>query len=311
MKWTRQGLVFKPESGFEWSRSHAQVPFGFPISEDTIRIYFGTRDSKSRTVTSFIEVDSNDISRVKYVHDKACLGLGELGTHDESGAMPSCVVRHEDKIYLYYTGWNVGGNVSYRTAIGLAISHDGGTTFERISEGPIVDRSIYDPCFACQPFVMKEGDKWRMWYLSCTKWEMIDEHPEPFYHVKYAESADGINWERKGIISLDYDHEIDAVGNPTILHEDGIYKMFFSYRKAEGYRLNPDAAYKLGYAESPDGIKFTTRNELIDLNGEAGEWESIMKAYPHVFNFGGRSIMLYNGNGFGQSGFGYAVLNGE
>ncbi len=311
MQWTRRGVVFKPESKFDWSRSHAQVPFGFPIDEDTIRIYFGTRDAKSRTVTSFIEVAANDIGKVKYAHDKPSLGLGKLGTHDESGAMPSCVVRHEDKIYLYYTGWNVGGNVSYRTAIGLAISLDGGVTFERISDGPIIDRSLHDACFACQPFVMKEGDKWRMWYLSCTKWEMIDGHPEPFYHVKYAESADGINWERNGVVSLDFDGEIDAVGNPTVLKEGGIYKMFYSYRKADGYRRDPSTAYKLGYAESEDGIKFTKKDGAVELSGEAGEWESIMQAYPHVFTLDGKYIMLYNGNGFGQSGFGYAVSNGK
>lgn len=308
MKWIRKGIIYKPTIKTEWSQSHAQVPFGYPLNEKILRIYFATRDLKNRSVTTFIEVDSQNLSNVKYIHNTYCLGVGKIGMHDESGAMPSCFVDVGDKIYLYYTGWNVGGGVSYRTAIGLAISEDKGITFKRYSDGPIIDRSIYDPCFACQPFVLKTENKWQMWYLSCTKWEIINNHPEPFYHVKHAVSEDGINWIRKGQISLDYDNEIDAVGNPTIIHENNVFKMYYSYRKADGYRLNPDSAYKLGYAESIDGILFETKIKEIELCGEKDEWESIMCAYPHVLNYNENGLMLYNGNGFGKSGFGYAEL---
>ena len=308
MNWIRKGLIYKPNQNTEWSHSHAQVPFGFPIDHETLRIYFATRDIKNRSATSFIEVDANNIKDIKYVHNDICLGVGEIGMHDESGAMPSCFLREQNKIYMYYTGWNIGGNVSYRTAIGLAISEDNGISFQRYSNGPIIDRSIFDPCFACQPFVMKNNNKWKMWYLSCTKWEIISNHPEPFYHVKYAESEDGINWKREGIVSLDYDDEIDAIGNPTIIFDNGVYKMFYSFRKADGYRLNPAKSYKLGYAESQDGIKFIAKYNTIKLSGQREDWESIMNAYPHVLKCNDQLIMLYNGNGFGMSGFGYAEL---
>jgi hypothetical protein len=33
-----------------------------------------------------------------------------------------------------------------------------------------------------------------------------------------------------------------------------------------------------------------------------------MVAYPAVVEAGGRTLMFYNGNGFGAGGFGYAVL---
>ena len=147
-----------------------------------------------------------------------------------------------------------------------------------------------------------------MWYLSSTKWAIIDDHPEPYYHVKYAESVDGINWDRKGVISLDFNEEIDAIGNPTVLLRDGIYKMFFSYRKAGGYRNDPNKAYKIGCAETLDGIKFTIESKSIDNYDERGNWESIMNAYPHVFTHNDQTFMLYNGNGFGKSGFGYSIL---
>lgn len=308
MIFKRKGLIFKVENNNDWMISHAQVPFAFPLNEDTIRIYFATRDKKNRSVTTFIETDAKDLKNIKYVHNKICLGLGKLGMHDESGAMPSCILKHNNSLYLYYTGWNIGVDVSYRTSIGLAISKDNGITFERYSDGPILDRSIHDPCFSCQPFVLRMDGKWKMWYLSCTQWCLIDDQPEPFYHVKYAESTDGINWNRKGEISLDYNDEIDAVGNPTVLFENGIYKMFFSYRKADGYRVDKTKAYKLGYAESNDGIEYSVKKDVFEVSGKRELWESTMNAYPHVIKSGNNYYLFYNGNGFGKSGFGYAIL---
>jgi hypothetical protein len=38
------------------------------------------------------------------------------------------------------------------------------------------------------------------------------------------------------------------------------------------------------------------------------EWENSMVEYPHVFKFDNHIYMLYNGNGFGETGFGYAIL---
>lgn len=309
MRWTKMGLVYKPSVNQEWGISHAQVPFGYPLDESTIRIYFATRDRNNRSVTTFIEVDSRDLKKIKYIHRAYCLGVGEKGMHDDSGAMPSCFVKAGDRLFMYYTGWNVGSTVSYRTAVGLAISDDGGLTFERYSKGPILDRSIHDPCFVCQPCVLEDSGLWRMWYLSCTKWETINNITEPFYHVKYAESDDGINWTRSGKVSLDYNDHIDAVGNPTVIKEHGTYKMYFSYRKAKDYRTDSNFSYKIGYAESTNGVHFKLKNEEMTLVGETEDWESIMNAYPHVFDCKGKRYMLYNGNGFGKSGFGYAIAD--
>jgi hypothetical protein len=38
------------------------------------------------------------------------------------------------------------------------------------------------------------------------------------------------------------------------------------------------------------------------------QWESEMQAYPHVFDWNDSRMMLYNGNGFGQSGIGLAKM---
>tara|TARA_B110001452_G_scaffold210688_1_gene181120 strand:+ start:2421 stop:3353 length:933 start_codon:yes stop_codon:yes gene_type:complete len=306
--WIRKGLIYKTESDQNWNKTHCQVPTPFQIDENTLRLFYSTRDVNNRSSITFIDVSKKDVSKILNVSKNPVLNIGEIGMHDESGVMPSCFIKKDNEIYMYYTGWNIGGNVSYRTSIGLAISKDNGNTFIRHSNGPIIDRSIYDPCFACQPHVIFEQGKWRMWYLSCTKWEIINNHPEPFYHVKYAFSENGINWVANGQISLDYNDEIDAVGNPSVLKVNNEFKMYFSFRKAKNYRTSSRAGYKLGVATSKDGIKFHFQKNSIKLLGKTENWEKEMNAYPHVININGEYIMFYNGNGFGKSGFGYAKL---
>ena len=104
-------------------------------------------------------------------------------------------------------------------------------------------------------------------------------------------------------------YRIDAIGNHTVLFEDGIYKMYYSYRKVtKDYRTNHKTAYKLGYAISTDGVKFTPRNDLFEVRGKREQWEIVMNAYPRIFDYKKRRYLFYNGNGFGKSGFGYAEL---
>jgi hypothetical protein len=40
-------------------------------------------------------------------------------------------------------------------------------------------------------------------------------------------------------------------------------------------------------------------------------WDSDMICYPRVFSHVGRLYMLYNGNGYGKTGFGLAVMEAE
>lgn len=311
MNWQKKGVVYKPTGEFPFSQTHAQVPFGFPM-EDRLRVYFSTRDAAIQSATSFVEVDPDDLSKVLYVHDKPCLTKGEVGTFDESGAMPSWFLRVGDEIWLYYTGWNKSETASYRLGIGLAVSRDGGLTFERMFTGPILDRYIFDQVWVAQPCVIRERDDlWRMWYLSCTKIEVIDGHPEPFYDVKYAESTDGIHWNRTGQVCVGYDAFTDAIGRPTVFRDGDLYRMYFSYRSATNYRTDVQRSYRIGCAESADGINWTRTDEQAGIERSVEGWDSMMMDYCHIFSHRDRWVMLYNGNGFGASGFGYALNQPE
>jgi hypothetical protein len=308
MRWEKRGLIFHVHDNHEWMAHHACLPIADPVDERVLRIYFGPRDRQGRTVTTFIEVEADDPAHVLYVHDRPVLSLGRLGTFDDSGVMPSCLVNHGGRKWLYYIGWNRSVTVPYRNSIGLAVSDDGGLTFTRVHEGPIVDRSPVEPFFCASPFAMVDDGLWRLWYTSSTGWLVVHGHPEPVYQIKYAESTDGVHWRRENRTCLEYTFEGEANARPTVIKRDGLYRMWYCFRGSVDYRSAKAQSYRIGYAESADAVHWTRRDDRVGIERSVEGWDSVMMAYPFVYEHRGQTYMLYNGNGFGETGFGYAVL---
>jgi predicted GH43/DUF377 family glycosyl hydrolase len=232
------------------------------------------------------------------VEPEPVLDLGALGTFDDRGVTMSSIVSFEGRTYLYYTGWMLGVTVPFYLAAGLAVSDDRGLTFRRASAAPLLDRNDVDPLLTASPFVMIDNGLWRMWYVSGTAWSVVDGATRHSYHIKYAESRDGVHWMRTGHVCLDYASEAEyAFARPCVLYDGHLYRMWYSYR---GRR------YRIGYAESRDGISWTRRDECgLDPSGSG--WDSEMVEYPWVFESDGRRYMLYNGDDYGRSGVGLAV----
>lgn len=310
MNWEKKGLIFDPNNNNSgWISKYAALPVADLVDENTLRIYFSCRDNKGRSIPTFLECNPEDPREISYIHSGPILENGPLGTFDDNGIMPSCIVNHDGHKMLYYIGWNPQVTVSYRLSIGLALSEDG-KHFKKLSDGPICDRTINEPYFNTAPWVIKEKDGlWKMWYVSCTKWEMIMDWPEPFYNIKYAESEDGINWKKSGITCIDYDHFTEAIGKPFVQKIDRVYRMYYSYRNATQYRNDPTKSYRLGYAESYDGKEWKRMDDKIGLSFSDNGWDSVMMEYSSGYRFKNKEYIIYNGNGFGESGFGYAVRN--
>jgi hypothetical protein len=309
MRWVKHGIVFAPKGQDFWNKTHASVPTVDIVSDEVWRIYFASRDEQNRSLTSFIEVEAGNPQKIRYEHPAPILPLGKLGSFDDCGVMPSWIVNVGPKKYLYYAGWAVRNTVPFHNGIGLAITCDGGKTFERFSDGPLFGSNYLEPYFATNPCVLVEGDLWRCWYLSCIKWEIIEGRPEAFYHIKYAESRNGVDWQRNGQIAIDHKTETESgISRPSVLKEDGRFKMWYSYRDAFGYRTDKKTSYRIGYAESSDGIKWTRMDSLVGIDVSVSGWDSQMIEYPHVIVHGRQKYMFYNGNGFGASGFGFAKL---
>ena len=298
--WHRRARVFVPASQRPWCMTHAALPIADRVEADRYRVYVSGRDDRNRAHIGFFELDLAAPGDRVPLSDTPVLSPGRLGTFDDSGVTGSCLVIHGGLKYLYYTGWSLGVTVPFYLFVGLAVSEDGGTTFRRVSEAPLLDRDPVDPYLTGSPWVMVENRRWRMWYVSGTAWTPGDR-PQHHYHIKYAESGDGIHWTRDGRVAIDYaSPEEYAIARPCVLKQGSLYRMWFSTR---------GEAYRLGYAESYDGISWARKDADGGLTPSDGDWDSEMIAYPLVFEHSGRLHMLYNGNGYGRSGVGYAVQN--
>lgn len=304
--WIKKGNIYNVNGQFDWNKSHAQVPV-VDVLEDRIRVYYSTRDVLGRSNVSYIEVEKNNPEKIIYEHTAPLFELGNLGAFDDSGIMPSSILTVGNRKYLYYIGWTTRGTVPFQNAVGLAVSEDGGKVFRKISEGPIITVNFIEPYFSGTAFVIFEDNLFKMWYLSCIKWEKFDGKPEPIYNLKYAESLDGVNWKQTGKVAIDLNDDEGGLVSAAVIKEEGKYKMWFGKRKKSDYRDNVLNSYKIGYAESLDGKDWIRKDNDAGIDISSEGWDSEMISYPYVFKCENNLILLYNGNGFGKTGFGYAI----
>src|SRR5262249_38420052 len=144
--------------------------------------------------------------------------------------------------------------VPYHNAIGLAVSTDAGRTFRKVGAGPLFGPTLYEPYFTGNSCVLIEEGRWRLWYLSCVRWEMCEGRAEPIYHIKYAESADGLTWRRDGIVAIELLPGEAGLAKPCVVAGRDGYRMWYCRRGLAGYRTDRAASYRIGYAESCDGL---------------------------------------------------------
>ena len=307
--WRKKGLVFKVADFLnETIRSHASIPFAHHLQGDDFRIFFSSRDENGKSLPYFVDATiANETITLNGDPIGPLLDFGQNGTFDDSGIMPSCLVQNKNQLFMYYIGWNPQVTVSYRLAIGLAVSNDHGLSWERYSAGPICDRSLEEPYFNTAPYVIFDRGIWKMWYISCTQWQTINDYPEPSYHIKYAESQDGIHWNRNGAVAVDYDEKASAIGRPCVIRKAQQYELYFSYRNTNQYRVSAQHGYKIGLAVSQNALQWDKKYDETGIALSESGWDNKMMEYCHVFEHKGISYMIYNGNDFGKEGFGYAV----
>ncbi len=308
MTWTNLGLVAHPQTGPQVA-SHAQLPTPL-VLDDCIRVYYMGRDHENRGRVWIADLDKNDPTRVLKYHPRPALDLGALGAFDDRGIAPSCAIRNGDEIWLYYTGISPRVTVSLSYAIGLAISRDGGITFERYSIGPIIDRTPLEGYLFASPNVLQDGPLWRMYYLCGTGWIDVGGRPEMLYDVRYAESRDGITWKRDGAVCVAQAHPEEAIARPWTFRTNSGYVMLYCYRGSRDFRDGEDA-YKIGMALSNDGRNWQRCDDKITVahNAANPKWDDHMQAYPTTVRVGDKAYMVFNGNSFGKDGFGVACTD--
>lgn len=297
MAFKKLGKIFKVDNNFPWLKTHTANPFAVS-KHGHVLVYFSGRDEKGRSSvgTLKLEIEGEEFSTT--LLDQQVLAPGDRGTFDESGISVGCVLNHKGKYYLYYLGWELGQTVPFKNTIGLAIGDS--SSFTRVSKAPIFGRHHHDPFTLSYPAVIYDQGVFRMWYGSHTIWK--EGWQEMEHVIKYAESSDGINWNREGLVCIDLQQEGEwGISRPSVIKDSDCYRMWYSFVKK-------DQAYRIGYAESADGLTWERKDYQVGLDVSPGEFDSDMLCYPNVFDYQGRRYLLYSGDGYGKEGLGIAVL---
>lgn len=316
MHWRKLGRVFSPADhplplgciGF------AQAPQALSLG-DRIRVYFSARasDANGQYLSHVVYAEfTSDFSRVLDVSRHQVIALGKRGTFDEHGIFPLHVLRVGDQIMGYTSGVNRRRSVPVDGAIGHVRSMDGGRTFVRSGDGPVLAPSLHEPCIAVDPCVRVVDSIFHMWYVFGLGWLAAEggERSERLYKIGHATSADGVSWRKEEGRQIICDRlgveECQAM--PTVICIDGRHHMFFCYRQAFDFRRNRERGYRIGHAWSSNLEDWQRDDDELTLSPGPEDWDCDMVCYPHVFEHAGRVHLLYNGNRFGRDGFGVAVL---
>lgn len=271
------------------------VPTPDKLDGSLVRLYFSGRDEHNRSHIGYAVIDLERPGDLIELALEPLLSPGELGCFDDNGVTPSCLIRDADRQLLYYIGWNPGSTVRVHLFGGLAISSDGAGTFERVSRAPIIERTAVDPFLNTAPFVIRD-DAWRMYYVSGVGWLDRDL---PRYNIKIGVSQDGVTWARDGRVCIDFaDPSEHALARPFVIRDGDLYRMWFSYK---------GEAYRIGYAESGDGLDWDRVDDRGGLSPSQDGWDSEMVEYGAVVPYGGAWHMFYNGNAYGRDGIGLAI----
>ena len=139
-----------------------------------------------------------------------------------------------------------------------------------------------------------------MWYGTHQSWGAAKS--DMSHAIRAARSTDGIAWRRQAAPCVPPEGDEIATVRPTVVAEPGGgCTMWFARRTEAG-------PYRLGRAVSADGGHW--QRAEAGLDAEPDGWEGGALTYPAAFDLCGRRWLLFNGAGYGATGFGLAVWEG-
>ena len=125
--------------------------------------------------------------------------------------------------------------------------------------GIIGAEGTYDTVHAYTPFVIKDGDAYKMWYSSSDGSNL---------RILYATSSNGITWSNHQMVV-----DTGSVGTysnvhahaPFVIKDGDIYKMWYA-----GY---DSTTWRILHATSSDGITWSDHQMVVDI-GSIGTYDT-------------------------------------
>lgn len=309
--WRREKRIITPPNKHAWWGKLAQFPTVLKVEERRWRIYFTARNHQNKGYIISIDVDPLNSMKIIDEQYTPIVSLGEIGTFDYDGTGCNCVCTINDKLHMYYTGLQLGTESLFSASIGVLTSNDKGKTFQRTYDGPVLNSGVFDPFSVVTTQVKKIDQKYHMWYASTRFWDLdVKPHPEYCYYIKHATSTNGIHWitENKPCINFKSEEE-RGITRPWVVSSENGYEMWFCYRGAYSLSQPHLRAYRIGYATSNDKENWERTDDSHQFVNPpvVGDWDFDMQCYPCIVKSNDKTYMFYCGNGYGATGFGYAV----
>lgn len=301
LNWEKLGKVFTPVGDQDWNLNSALTPTPL-VMEDRVRVYAGFRDQMGISRIGYADLDLNEPTKVIGFSSKPVLDIGKDGNFDDNGVILGDVINVNGKILMYYVGFQLVVKAKFLAFTGLAMSNDGGNSFERFNTVPVLDRRKTANYFNAIHTVIYENGIFKCWLGSGSDWSLINDVPYPSYNIKYIESPDGINFGPTVSDAICFENSSEyRIGRPRVYKYAGGY--FMIYTKGDLF-----GNYTMGFANSVDGINWVRNDKAINFFPSSSGWDDKWVSYGTLFTVNGNTYMLYNGNEMGKEGFGIAKL---
>lgn len=273
------------------------------LPDGRLRLFVASADEHIVSRIGWIDLDGHDPRRVLDVASQPVLGIGKPGMFDDNGVNPSHIVSMGDgSVRLYYVGYQLLRQVPYTLFAGMAVGTDRGEEFIRCQPTPVLERGPGETLFRTACFVhMENAADWHAWYIGGGEFHPTDGRMQPRYSLCYVSSRDGISWPCPGQTLLRPEGDEIGFGRPWIMPDpEHRWRMWYSVRSPRGYRL--------GTAVSDNRFAWSRQDQEVGIEPTPGDWDGEMICYAAIVDTGGNRYMFYNGNGYGRTGVGLAVL---
>lgn len=299
MQWQKLGQIFEFDCIDDYLLTHAANPVAVPLDGSKFRIFFSGRDNSNRSSVGFADLDMNNLKITKVSEKAVFTYSSDPNSFYSHGVSVGCHTQITGQQIILFMGWHIPDGKHWEGQIGsLQLSNDM-ESLKIYGEQPFMGKSLHDPVSLSYPWILSNKQQYKMWYGSTITWQC--DNGEMLHVIKQATSADGSNWVTKKQAIESKLNVAQAFSRPTVIFDKSKYHMWFSYRSGSGEK------YRIGYSSSSNGENWTPPiRSSLDVSDSG--WDSEMVCYPCVFKHKDEIYMIYNGNDYGKTGFGLAIL---
>jgi predicted GH43/DUF377 family glycosyl hydrolase len=215
--------------------------------EERYKMYYaGSKDEKGEGMSIGLATSPDGIHWKRYENNPV---IKDIGNYD--GISGPSVIRDdnappEERYKMWYDGWIEGGYVS----IGYATSPDG-KNWKVYENNPVLDvgkGEAWDNTWVAMPSVIKTKEGYELWYGGVYEtWNFSKVKA----NIGYATSSDGIHWTKhpdNPVLRYTEEWEQRVITMPTVILDQGMYKMWYVGLKYLGESFEEGWIYQLGYA---------------------------------------------------------------